>query len=545
LKNKIKDFFSNRKKRRAVIAVTALLVVMGITAYVLAAPSFRSPYSDATNYACVSPARFVFPDDTTVYAPQVNYTIPNTSVDNGKNALFVSAANAANPKLKTALDLVGIPVVNGQYQMFNSGSIKPGFFIGFKLTGTGGYDLYPSNLRPITDATQRRDAYTQYTTDEYDITAMQSSVSSWYNSGKYQINLRYPDGYYNNGTGSPTASGYALDAYFLPPDLEVSNLWTLPPVGDKGKAAATFKHNYPTEVRTNLYLYAVVNGVPTLIDSRIGQPIQPNSVWQLQGDYPAGTTKLVACVGVPWNGVSWQSSVDSDSTSTTTVPLLNMTLRGKKIELGSDHYRSDTKAVLANRWNNNYKELLDPEQPGAPPEQPSDIAALMLVPIDPVTQQVQAYITPSSKFKMKFTYVSGFNESGNATVRLYQEDKETYQKTLVSEKSVYISKGNANILFDPELQHSEGVYRYIATINYRWNPGWVGEKFNGKDESTYDNNKVETDVRCTIGGPPTGVGYWPPLVTKKVKVVEKVPVWGWKRVEYDVENARIKTRLVE
>ena len=56
---------------------------------------------------------------------------------------------------------------------------------------------------------------------------------------------------------------------------------------------------------------------------------------------------------------------------------------------------------------------------------------------------------------MKFTYVSGFNESGNATVRLYQEDKETYQKTLVSEKSVYISKGNANILFDPELQHSE------------------------------------------------------------------------------------------
>ena len=89
------------------------------------------------------------------------------------------------------------------------------------------------------------------------------------------------------------------------------------------------------------------------------------------------------------------------------------------------------------------------------------------------------------------------------------------------------------------------MYRYIATINYRWNPGWVGEKFNGKDESTYDNNKVETDVRCTIGGPPTGVGYWPPLVTKKVKVVEKVPVWGWKRVEYDVENARIKTRLVE
>ena len=151
MKNKIKDFFSNRKKRRAVIAVTALLVVMGITAYVLAAPSFRSPYSDATNYACVCPARFVFPDDTTVYAPQVNYTIPNTSVDNGKNALFVSAANAANPKLKTALDLVGIPIVNDQYQMFNSGSIKPNFFIGFKLTGSGGYDLYPSNLRPITD----------------------------------------------------------------------------------------------------------------------------------------------------------------------------------------------------------------------------------------------------------------------------------------------------------------------------------------------------------------------------------------------------------
>ena len=54
-----------------------------------------------------------------------------------KKRLVVSAANAANPKLKTALDLVGIPVVNGQYQMFNSGSIKPNFFIGFKLTGQG------------------------------------------------------------------------------------------------------------------------------------------------------------------------------------------------------------------------------------------------------------------------------------------------------------------------------------------------------------------------------------------------------------------------
>ena len=54
------------------------------------------------------PGQIHVPDDTTVYAPQVNYTIPNTNVDNGKNALFVST-NAANPKLKTALDLVGYP----------------------------------------------------------------------------------------------------------------------------------------------------------------------------------------------------------------------------------------------------------------------------------------------------------------------------------------------------------------------------------------------------------------------------------------------------
>ncbi len=548
MKNKIKDFFGNRKKRRAVIAITALLVVMGITAYVLAAPSFRSPYSDATDYACVSPARFVFPDNTIVYAPQVNYTIPNTSVDNGKNALFVDAANAASPKLKTALDLVGIPVVNEQYQMFNSGSINQKFFIGFKLTGSGGYDLYPSTRRPITDAGQRRDAYNLDTKTKAKVVAMQPSVSSWYTSGKYQINLRYPGGYYNNGTGSPKASGYTLDAYFLPPDLEVWNLWTLPPVGDKGKAAATFKNTYPTTVNVNLYLYAVVNGVPNLIDSRIGQPIPTNSVWQLQGDYPAGTTKLVACVGVPWNGISWESSYNNDTTTTATVPALGLTLRGKKIEMGSDLYRDDTKATLRDRWNNNYKELLNPEQPGAPPgqpEEPNDIAALMLMPIDSTTQQVQAYITPSSKFKMKFTYISGFNESGNAMVRLYREDKDTYVKTLVSEKSVYVTKGQADVIFDPELQHNEGVYRYIATINYRWGSGWIGEQFAGKEESTYDNNKVETDVRCTVGGPPTGVGYWPPVVKRQVPVYEKVPVWGWKKVEYDVEELKIKTRLVE
>jgi hypothetical protein len=546
LKEKIKKFYTER--RRAVITVTALLIVFGITAYVLAAPSFSSPYSDATEYACVSPARFVFPDNTIVYAPQVNYTIPNTNIDNGKNALFVSAANAANPKLKTALDLVGIPIVNNQYQMFNSGSIKPGFFIGFKLTGTGGYDLYPSNLRPITDEGKRKEAYNNYTTDEYDITAMQPSVSSWYSSKKYIINAAYPRYYKNGGSGPPGASGYALDAYFLPPDLEVWNLWTLPPVGDKGKAAATFKNTYPTTVNVNLYLYAVVNGVPNLIDSRIGQPIPTNSVWQLQGDYPAGTTKLVACVGVPWNGISWESSYNNDTTTTATVPALGLTLRGKKIESGSDLYRDDTKATLRNRWNNNYRELLNPEQPGLPPdqqEQPGDMAALMLMPIDPTTQQIQAYVTPSTKFKMKFNYISGFNESGNAVVRLYEEDKEYYTKTLVSEKTVYVTKGQADVIFDPELQHSEGVYRYIATINYRWGSGWVGEPFAGKTESTYDNNKVETDVRCTVGGPPTGVGYWPPVVTKQTPIIERVPVWGWKKVEYDVEELKIKTRLVE
>lgn len=555
IKQGLNRIMANKRKRNRNIAImVALALFIGFMVYTALAEGigFVSPFSDAREYANVSVARFTFPDTTSdssrEYVPQINWVIGGQTSDNGKNA--VPAASCSD-KLQKYLNIYQVPQNEHQFVLFNSTKQD---FVGWEILGSGKYTLWggPPPLTPITDANQRVNAVQNWLDARYfnrtNSPNMVSSAKSWFDSSTFLINLSLNR--YRPSGGTPYPTGSALDAYFLPPDLRVKNLWTLELNGGKMQANAVFENTFWADVKTNVYLYAVVNGIPQLLDSRIGVTLRsklawPNNVWQLQAEYPAGTTKLVACVGVPWNGMSWQSSVDNDSTSTATIPDLNLTLRGKKIELGSDQYDDKVKNMVKKHWEDNYWELLNPQQPGAPPEQPGDIAALMLTPINPVTQQVQAYITPSDKFKMKFIYISGFDESGNATVRLYQEDKETYQKTLVSEKSVYISKGNANILFDPELQHSEGVYRYMATINYRWNPGWVGEKFNGKDESTYDNNKVETDIRCTIGGPPTGVGYWPPVVKKRVKVVEKVPVWGWKRVEYDVENARIVPRLVE
>lgn len=553
IKQGINRVVANTRMRNRVVAVMATVILfVGFMVYAALAQGigFRSPFTDATDYGNVSVARFTFPDTTSdsgrEYVPQINWVIKEKISDNGKNAVPVASCS---DKLQKYLNVYQVPQKEYQFVLFNA--TKPDF-MGWQIDGTGKYTLWPSTLTPITDTNKRREATQYWLRTEYfsrtNSPSMLSSARSWYNSNTFLINLSL-NRYRPNG-GTPYPTGAALDAYFLPPDLLVKNLWTTELGDGKMQANAVFENTFWADVRTNVYLYAVVNGIPQLLDSRIGVNLWsklawPNNVWQLQAEYPAGTTKLVACVGVPWNGMSWQSSVNNDTTTTATVPELGLTLRGKKIELGSDQYRPDTKNSLANRWNNNYKELLDPEQPGAPPEQPSDIAALMLMPIDSTTQQVQAYITPSSKFKMKFTYISGFDESGNATVRLYREDKDTYVKTLVSEKSVYVTKGQADVIFDTELQHNEGVYRYIATINYRWGSGWIGEQFAGKEESTYDNNKVETDVRCTVGGPPAGVGYWPPVVKKQVPVYEKFPVWGWKKVEYDVEELKIKTRLVE
>lgn|GEM_PF-4264946 len=570
MKNKIKDFFSNKKKRRAVIAITALLVVTGITAYVLAAPGFISPYSDAKDYACVSPARFVFPDNTIVYAPQVNYTMPDKNVDNGKNALFVDAATAASSRLKTALDLVGIPVVNGQYQMFNSGSIKPNFFIGFKLTGSGGYDLYPSNLRPITDASKRREAYDVHTKDEYDITAMQPSVSSWYNSGKYQINLRYPDGYYSNGTGAPTASGYALDAYFLPPDFSVQAVWTTPMTGGVGNAHALFENNFPADVRVNVYLYAVVNGKHQLIAS--DNPYIPAlGRFPLDGNYPAGTTKLVACIGAPWNGASWQSSVDANTTSMT-CEALGLTLTGKKIELGSDLYRSDTKAALANRWVDNYMEQTDLLNYTGPPDDywdnlvpggnvgPNDLAATRITVYDAKTGTPISNPEPNQPLNVKVEFVSTFDVGGFARLRLYRYQVDA--KVLSPVESAF------NVYLEPGaiIEHQwngyivgTGQYRFIATIDLERTGNdpendWRAELFDGiHNESNYTNNKIAyglvgADMPDVIPSPgywTTGPGYYPPMKAYREPVYEKVPIYGWKRVDYESIKPKIKTRLVE
>jgi DNA uptake protein ComE-like DNA-binding protein len=118
---------------------------------------------------------------------------------------------------------------------------------------------------------------------------------------------------------------------------------------------------------------------------------------------------------------------------------LSLTLTGKKIELGSDLYNANVKSLVANHWNDNYEETtnIDPITGGTPPpeEIPGDITAIWLYPVDPFTQQMQAYISPTSQFKMQLGFGSGFAETGTAIVRLYTEDINTYEKTLEQENS--------------------------------------------------------------------------------------------------------------
>lgn len=542
IKSKFKQLFGNKK--RVAVIIAALLIIAGIATYVLAAgPSFKSPYSDATQYGAELPARFTFPDSTSdanrEFVPQIGWVVPGQYTDNGKNSAFVSSCSQ---KLQNYLNAAGAKTNQNQYMLYDSGN--NGFFIGFKQTGSGAFTLYPSTCNPNTKE-GRQQAYNQYTQYESDINAMKSSVQSWYSSNQWQINLRYPDLYQNNGAGAPRTSGFALDAYFLPPDLQVQTVWTTTP----GHACALFYNSWPVNVsKVSVYLYSVENGAVRPIVSKV-VPINSYGTWQIEGDYDKyKATKLVATIGAPWLGGTWANSVDSN-TQSMQADSIGLTLVGKKIELGSDLYRSDTKSLLQNRWNNNYKEISvtpEPGNPNQPPAEQGDLAAWSLGPVNPSTNQPLGYVKPGDQFKLRFTYSSGFSDSGPATIRLYKYDPKYYAYTYLEEKTVTVSQGTATTNFNSTYTIPEGSTQYVASINYnRGSSGWQEELFNGKRETDYSNNTTSTEVICTLGGSPQGVGYWPPEVEEEVPIVEKVPVWGWRKIKYTpAQPKKIKVRLI-
>lgn len=251
MREKIKQGISRimtdkRKRNRGIAILIALLLLIGFVVYTALAGGigFVSPFSDATEYANVSVARFTFPDTTSdssrEYVPQINWVISGQTSDNGKNAVPVASCS---DKLQKYLTVYQVPPKENQYVLFNSTKQD---FVGWEIPGSGKYTLWPSTLTPITDVGKREEATRDYLDAKYfnrtNSPNMVSSAKSWFDSSTFLINLSLNR--YRPSGGTPYPTGSALDAYFLPPDLRVKNLWTLELNGGKMQANAVFENTF-------------------------------------------------------------------------------------------------------------------------------------------------------------------------------------------------------------------------------------------------------------------------------------------------------------
>jgi len=191
----------------------------------------------------------------------------------------------------------------------------------------------------------------------------------------------------------------------------------------------------------------------------------------------------------------------------------------------------------------------EPSEPSEPPTSFQNLSVTNLELLNANGQPVSGSVEVNKQYQVRATFNSTFNISGWATARFY-----------VRRNSGMVFKGSKNIYFEPNSSTqitwdwtgmTEKV-SLVATIDYRWweqQNKWVEELFEGGEENTYSDNKMERNVAGTDmpGGPPTAITWGYPLYYHPMRmkeVITTVPVYGWKEVPIRGQTKyRIRTIL--
>jgi hypothetical protein len=191
---------------------------------------------------------------------------------------------------------------------------------------------------------------------------------------------------------------------------------------------------------------------------------------------------------------------------------------------------------------------------GSQNDKPSNLAVTNLELLDQNGNPVSGTVEVNKPYKVRATFNSSFDFGGWAKVRFYVK-REAGWMELKNEESVYFDpKGTVQKTWDWTGMREK--VTLIATVAYRWwdqQSRWVEEPFGGKTEATYDDNKMELDVR---GEPPPTPPlswayplYYHPMRWKEIPIYEEYaePIYGWKKVPFVKEepNAKKRVRLTE
>ncbi|HBV97559.1 MAG: hypothetical protein JL50_04075 [Peptococcaceae bacterium BICA1-7] len=483
-----------------------------------------NPFGTDYSYQGYSLIRFIFPDQEDEYRVTPIYGI---NPEDGKQGLYLyrpeGGTQYISSKLKFFLDGndVDFHGTSGQYNIWDIYDLSKYPFIWHAgERGSGSFVM----KQPFPNGAL--------------YTSREEIISLW-NSGKWLINpaVGTPE------TGPARAPGWITTIKFLPPDMQATSVVSGAPAGGGTvsttyQASATFYLNYkiPGWSTVRLYQFKADNSALLLTE----QPVYFGSfggvnIKSVPWTMVAGTTKIVASVGMRWNNSTRSWVKDSFSNP-------------PYIDLEGD--------IADYNWNNNT--VVAPVNTGEipkPPEDmaPSNLAVSSLQLLNSNGQPISGTVEVNKQYQVKAVFKSSFDVGGYAKVRFYVK-REAGWMEFRKEENVYFSpKGTVEKTWDWTGLSEQ--LTLIATVAYRWwdqQGQYVKEPFEGRTESTYNDNRLESPVAGTDipEGPPVPGSweyplYYHPLKKEVIPIYEEhiEPVYGYREVPITLDQSQARLRV--
>jgi len=154
-------------------------------------------------------------------------------------------------------------------------------------------------------------------------------------------------------------------------------------------------------------------------------------------------------------------------------------------------------------------------------------------------------------------FISTFDYSGEANLRVYKKSSDSSNYTLVDSKKRTFSPYEHYTQRFGDISFGTGNYDVVATINLKYDNGkWIEEPFNGKKEEDYSDNTISLNQTLSERPPlpefPTESSnslWFPPIKilppeTETVTITKTEDVIGWKKIKVNPpKEPKIKIRL--
>ena len=150
---------------------------------------------------------------------------------------------------------------------------------------------------------------------------------------------------------------------------------------------------------------------------------------------------------------------------------------------------------------------------------------------------------PGHAYYPEAKFVSTFDYSGEANLRVYKKMSDSLHYTLVDSKKRTFSPFEQYTHKFDSVTFGSGAYEVVATINLKYDNGkWIEEEFKGKKEEDYSDNII--GLNQTLSDNPVLFGpkefesdlWFPPIIKHEAKVITKTKiveedVIGWKKIK--------------